>query len=444
MPHDLPPAARCSSRSRRTHRLRAGTRSPLVSWLLSAGLRICCIGLLCPTLITPASGEQPGTWGGRIQVIDGLTHVYNPATPLLAPLTVPLEPVWSRGGDDEEDELFGRLVDATRDEVGNIYLLDEQMHQVLVYSPEGELLGTMGREGEGPGEFQRPRSVFLVPGGLVGVAEMMPARIIQFHSDGVPAGEVALDFLNPEGGGRLMLSAATSGASRLIIEVAHRRRSEGIRSTDLTLAAISHEGNLVCTYLRRHDQEPEDHILITDRNLTFERGGWTLLADGRLCARLQREAYEIGVFSADGSLERIIHRKGLSPLKRTQEELEELEERSVQIRGGRHRRRTIRMDFAPTKPMILALQTGPENQLWVRTCRHAQDLPEGILERIEVFDGAGRFKQELLIQTGRPLKPARSFYVGHHLILFGAGMGIPAGEEEGLPGVSCYRMLLGP
>lgn len=42
---------------------------------------------------------------------------------------------------------------------GNVWIADRSLHHVLVVSPEGEVLHTIGRNGGGPGEFRGPRGV---------------------------------------------------------------------------------------------------------------------------------------------------------------------------------------------------------------------------------------------------------------------------------------------
>ena len=54
---------------------------------------------------------------------------------------------------------------------GDIYLLDQQLTEVKVFSRAGDYLRTIGREGEGPGEFRRPGDMFLLPDGNVGVLQ---------------------------------------------------------------------------------------------------------------------------------------------------------------------------------------------------------------------------------------------------------------------------------
>lgn len=52
-----------------------------------------------------------------------------------------------------------------------VFLLDQQLSEVKVFDSAGQWLRTMGREGEGPGEFRGPVDLALLPGGQVGVLQ---------------------------------------------------------------------------------------------------------------------------------------------------------------------------------------------------------------------------------------------------------------------------------
>jgi hypothetical protein len=93
--------------------------------------------------------------------------------------------------------------DLSVDDEGNIYILDYLLAQIVVVSPSGSRLRTIGRHGEGPGEFELPRS-FLVDGDTVRVVDVGAGRLQILNRDGrliraVPLppgasmGEVAVD-----------------------------------------------------------------------------------------------------------------------------------------------------------------------------------------------------------------------------------------------------------
>ncbi len=64
-------------------------------------------------------------------------------------------------------QAFYQPRDVDVDVDGNIYVLDAGNHCVKVYDAEGRHLRTLGREGQGPGELQRPRSVTVAAERLV-------------------------------------------------------------------------------------------------------------------------------------------------------------------------------------------------------------------------------------------------------------------------------------
>ena len=50
-------------------------------------------------------------------------------------------------------DVFGDVISLAVDDVGSIYVADLQANAIRVFSPQGECLRTLGREGSGPGEF---------------------------------------------------------------------------------------------------------------------------------------------------------------------------------------------------------------------------------------------------------------------------------------------------
>ena len=51
------------------------------------------------------------------------------------------------------------------DSLNNFVLSDLNSHSIRVFSPEGNLLHTIGREGDQPGMFFSPRGVAITPNG---------------------------------------------------------------------------------------------------------------------------------------------------------------------------------------------------------------------------------------------------------------------------------------
>jgi uncharacterized protein (TIGR03663 family) len=74
----------------------------------------------------------------------------------------------------------GAAVDAQ----GNLYIAATGMHEVLVYSPDGTLIRTLGGFGSEPGRFYEPRGVALDAAGNIYVADTWNARIVKYDPEG--------------------------------------------------------------------------------------------------------------------------------------------------------------------------------------------------------------------------------------------------------------------
>ncbi|OGD23663.1 MAG: hypothetical protein A2Y70_06320 [Candidatus Aminicenantes bacterium RBG_13_64_14] len=101
--------------------------------------------------------QQTPHWGGRIEEQDGITIVKNPASPMYSGEIFALQEELSIGDDNEKTEyLFSRINDIEVDEEGLIYVIDDADSNIRVFDKDGGFLRTIGRKGQGPGEFQKP------------------------------------------------------------------------------------------------------------------------------------------------------------------------------------------------------------------------------------------------------------------------------------------------
>lgn len=119
-----------------------------------------------------------------------------------APITWTFTPIFALGGEDEGVESFYQLNDRSvaTDADGNLYVLDNGNHRVLVFDAEGTHLRTMGREGGGPGEFQFfPTGIAVGVDGTVHVYDWGKRGIVRFAADGTPLTTRRIEF-HLEGG----------------------------------------------------------------------------------------------------------------------------------------------------------------------------------------------------------------------------------------------------
>ena len=96
-------------------------------------------------------------------------------------------------------------------------MLDSQLNEVQVYAPDGEYLRTIGREGEGPGEFRAAFNLLLLPSGNIGVLQAFPSKIIGLTPDGNPADDFQLPKGEDEVGFKVLFMARNAGDQLAVV-----------------------------------------------------------------------------------------------------------------------------------------------------------------------------------------------------------------------------------
>lgn len=401
-------------------------------------------GLVAIALTSPALAD----WQGEMVEAEGATEVRNPATAVEPLVNVELDELWRIGGDtDDENEFFGVISEIIHDDEGQLYLLDAQLSEVKIFDADGMFVRTIGREGEGPGEFRNPSDVFFVPGGNVGVMQLFPGRVVEL----TPTGDPVRDFPLPEteGGGFQLLINGEGGGDRLVLAMAKGTPGEGRMVQTRYLAAIDGEGQELCRY-HSEDRVFEFASMKIDEAVwdTFDRR-WTVGPDGRVYAVTRNGDYAIHVWNADGSKDRVVRRE-FNPMPRSDEEKERILNIYKAFTENRVPNATYEIsDFHRTVEQLYVRDDG---SLWVLSSSGTRDIPEGVLGIFDVFDAEGRFQRQVALQgEGNPLEDGY-FFVGDRFYVVtgfldaamaaqGASVESDEMEEEPMPmAVICYRL----
>lgn len=86
--------------------------------------------------------------------------------------------------DGTEVEQFVRISSITTDSRGSIYILDIGSSEIRVFDSSGSFLRTIGRKGEGPGEFLFPSEINIGPSDNLWVLDDGTSRYSRFSRDG--------------------------------------------------------------------------------------------------------------------------------------------------------------------------------------------------------------------------------------------------------------------
>lgn len=327
--------------------------------------------------------------------------VHNAAEPAHGVQTPRLVEQWRVGGADDDTNFFGLLTWAEEGPDGLVYVLDTQLCQVNVYDRAGTLVRTLFREGEGPGEVQRPRDLVMMPDGTVGVVQEFPGRIIRVTGDNVPAETIAPREGDATSGGFIAMTAAEHRGGTFMVSGVRIRPGErdGTQVRTMYLASVDEDGQLGTRFIER--SVTWDFASFTyDEATSLPSFFWANAVgpDGRVYTAPDRDAYRIAVYAPDGALERVVERD-YEPWKRTAEDRAWLR----RLFDGAFRNLPFSYDLKLTEnePDIhwlnRGLQVDSAGNLWVLPSRGTREQPDGVVATFDVFTPDGVFDRQVRI-----------------------------------------------
>lgn len=364
--------------------------------------RLSLLPILLAALPTLAAA---GPWQGSVETVDGVEHVHNPVTPSGGERSVEPEWQWQLGADEDADEteLFGMIQSVLVDEQGNSYLLDMQLGEIRVFSPSGEFLRSIGRPGEGPGEFRNGMRFFFLPEGRIAVSQMMPSRIAVMDREG--NGYADLLIPGAEGAGMRMVNGVAGAGDHCVISVMTPYMREGGSETIRALMAVDPDGQLMATYseLSEFHEGPGMRFSFGTGEGEDFTGQWGVDAEGRVVTAPMYDDYLLRVYASDGTLERVVHRE-YEHRKRSRAEIKEREEQWEGLPAG-----VEIPEINPYDRDIAGIEVRPDGGVWVRSSHNEAVSVAGQIGPFDRFDAEGRFIERLTVEAD--YDPERDDYV---------------------------------
>jgi len=123
----------------------------------------------------------------KVETIDGVRVVHNEKTGKWGKTPeVSIEFVKTIGDIESENEnvLFYMPTNIVFDSQGNMYILDTGNHRIQKFDPDGKFITSIGRKGQGPGEFQYPISLDVDSEGYLYISDSGNQRIQILNPDG--------------------------------------------------------------------------------------------------------------------------------------------------------------------------------------------------------------------------------------------------------------------
>ena len=338
--------------------------------------------------------------GGEFVSVDGTTHVKNGAEPAQGVKDLEMVEQWRAGGADDEEVFFGVVTQVESDTDGNLYLLDTQLSQVMVFDADGAMTGTLSRPGEGPGEVNIPADMCFMPDGSLGLMQSFPGKVVKVSLDDSPMGNLVPGG-GPAAGGFLLMRDINSSGDQLVGcgEMIRPNEAQTGQTRTAFLSAFDADGNKTATFLEK-SREWE----FASGNFTWDEAveyfvhyrKWDTGPDSRIYAAPSRDNYEIHVWKTDGTLDRIIERE-YERWVRTDEE-NELVDKAMENLKRQFGGIPVETKVSEFAEAVNSLFVSPDNELWVLTNHGIRDLPEGVMNIYDVFDAEGHYDRQVKIK----------------------------------------------
>jgi hypothetical protein len=129
--------------------------------------------------------KQRAEWQGIIEEVDGVTVFKNTKEPMYGEDVISLKEELSIGEAEGREEYMFSVIRAIEiDDKEIIYVADTKGNHIREFDKNGGFLRTIGREGQGPGEFQRITNIQITSENELMVHDRYTFRLTFFSLDG--------------------------------------------------------------------------------------------------------------------------------------------------------------------------------------------------------------------------------------------------------------------
>jgi hypothetical protein len=387
--------------------------------------------LLMPALLTlllalfvSSCSKTPENLASR-EVIDGIEYVHNAAVPAHPDVRLSLEEELSIGGEDDEGNII--LYEAGNvivDEAEDIYIVDRQDFQIKVFSPEGSFIRSIGKQGEGPGEFQAIGYVTFVPDGRLLVMDFRSRRTSLF--------DIAGNFISghpwTKSFSQLVLP---TNSSYFVQEFIIEEGSDPLSERRLVLDEVDFEGNQIRSF---GEYKMAELRVLTQGNIMFgmsvPHSPQSLFAgdmSNQYLYHCLNDTYLIDVLDTQGTIFRKIELP-YDPLPYTSHDKEQFLDRYREREDENQLKLVEGMDFPSEKNVMARMMTDDEGNLWVQTHEIRED-GDTKTTAYDIFNGDGTYDMKVWLEMRPDVIKKGRMYIHY------------ADEDTGFTYIKRFRMI---
>jgi hypothetical protein len=311
--------------------------------------------------------KDEGEWQGTIEKINGVSVVSNPAEPIYEGAVMSLKDPLRIGVASGKEEYMLQEIGALEvDDTGRMYISDWKESHVKIFDQNGAYLKTLGRKGQGPGEFERINRLQIVNHNNLVIFDGNVKRLSVFSLEGEFEKAIPIQKTSP-------LDVFIDSKGNLLVKTVQldpvsAKAAIGIRLYDLDM-------NLIKVLA---SDDPQD-VLIPFRPYFV----WGLAADIIILGR--NEKYSFSLYDSKGEILKTINRDYQAvPIS--------AEEKKTQLKKLQQPQN---MDVPTHYPAYQSIMTDGEKRIIVRTY---EKLRRGKGQYYDVFDFEGRYLARISLE----------------------------------------------
>ena len=245
-----------------------------------------------------------------IQKSNDVVVISNPKTPETKMRIVFKEELSIGEVEGDDNYMFGGSIYFNTDDEGNFYVSDSDNHRIQKYDPEGKHLLTIGREGQGPGEFRSLSSPRFDKDNNLYITDWSNRRISFFDRNGQYLKQIRLQerYENPY----------INSKGFIVANKWHMAQEGNVQKQRHLYGLFDEKFNLVAELFKDEIETPmptgtnvsalADFLSNAFSIMAFRPLGRIVLADDDFIYFGYPEKYEINVYSPEGKLARKITR----------------------------------------------------------------------------------------------------------------------------------------
>jgi len=331
-------------------------------------------------ILLVSCGKQKAAWKGTIADVDGVTVVKNPKQPMYGEEVFSLEEELSIGEvGGREEYMFSETGTIAVDDEERIYVSDRKETHIKVFDKDGVYLMTIGRKGQGPGEFERISGMQITHKKELLVFDFNMRRLSFFTVDGKLIETLSISELRPF---ELNVNSKRNYIIKSVaIDLLTNQSISELKIYDANLSLLQ----TVAAPGPSDIFNPFDPFFI-----------WKLAKDDNIVYGYN-ETYELRILDSGGKLIKKIV-KEYDPVKITKEEKQEAEKKYSPPN---------KIDYPPFRPAYRYFTLDDEGRIFVETFEKTED---GNGYYHDIFDSEGRYIAKIPLRFAPRILKKKKLY----------------------------------